>query len=356
MREPVAKHLPAAAIVVLLAGCSDGAGGLAGAGFADTCAIARQTVARGEALEVDYGFFADFNPLSYAAARNPASPEFNRPLGYEPSLVAAVETFSRGQLVFNPLGIGNPFAGIWLKAAESAYDVVGGGITSLPERMLDDSGREAVRFGTGHVNFRQSLLVNADSTIARHGDLNNLHVVGLLRGTTGEARLLELTGIVDAGGHVAAGTVVVLEDSIMLVAGEPGDADAFRITSAGSSAAIATRTQLLPVNVDQPAVRYYGNEGEQIQALQAREVDAVARGEIGNLIAVRENPDAFRVTAVDTTATERGAFSYAATPAGDALREKMDAVILCLTDDGAVGISDWLDDRTVFARRAETLR
>ena len=62
-------------------------------------------------------------------------------MGDEPDLGAAVETFSGGRLSFNALGIGNPFSGIWLKAAQEPYGRVGGSITSLPERTRDAQGR-----------------------------------------------------------------------------------------------------------------------------------------------------------------------------------------------------------------------
>ena len=56
--------------------------------------------------------------------------------------------------------------------------------------------------------FRQSLLVRAEDAerIQDYTDLTRDVRVGVLRGTTGEARLLQITGIVDANGVVAAGT------------------------------------------------------------------------------------------------------------------------------------------------------
>jgi len=46
------------------------------------------------------------------------------------------------------------------------------------------------------------------------------------------------------------------------------------------------------------------------------------------------------VTAFDDSAREHVAFSYPATPDGDRLRETVDAVVRCLTDDGAVGFAE----------------
>ncbi len=87
------------------------------------------------AIRVNYGFYTDFNPMSYSIAS-----AVHQPMGYEPDLVAAIATFSKGRLSFNMLGIGNPFSGIWLRAAQEPYDTVGGGITALPERTRDANG------------------------------------------------------------------------------------------------------------------------------------------------------------------------------------------------------------------------
>ena len=55
-------------------------------------------------------------------------------------------------------------------------------------------------------------------------------------------------------------------------------------------------------------------------------VDAIARGEVGNLMAARAR-SGLRVTAFDDTGREPVAFSYPATPDGDALRGAVDGVI-----------------------------
>ena len=64
------------------------------------------------AMEVNYGFYGHFEPVSYSAVPLPFYLSFHQPRGYEPDLVAAVETFSRGKLSFNTLGISNPFSGM----------------------------------------------------------------------------------------------------------------------------------------------------------------------------------------------------------------------------------------------------
>ena len=294
--------------------------------------------------------------MSYASTQDETDPAFNRPLGYEPDLLAAVDTFAGNGMTFNPMGIGNPFSGIWLKSAQDEYDIVGGGITALTQRTLDESGREAIRFGVGHVGFRQSLLVRASSEITGHDDLTSDHRVGVLRGTTGEARMLVLTGITNADGVVQAGTRVTLEDGSIIVAGAAGTPEELRISAASSSEAVATRSRLSPATANEPQVLYLASEEAQLAAVADGSIDAVARGEIGNSLAASEMPG-LRVTAIDTSATERGAFSYPATPAGDELRQVVNAVVTCLTDGGRIGILEWLQsDGSVFQDRALFLR
>ena len=321
-------------------GCR-GPGGADGAAAA-ACQAAQRMLADFPAKSVNYGFYTDFNPVSYASEQ--------QPMGYEPGLIAAVETLSRGRLRFNRMAIGNPFSGIWLKAAQEAYDVVGGGITALPERTLDADGRQAIRFGVGHISFQQSLLVHAESSIETHADLTSAHRIGVFRGTTGEKRLLELTGITDAEGFLLAGTEVTLAGGEVLTAGAPGSASGLRIAAGAGSAAIAERVRLTPPG-NKPALVYFDSEDAQIQAVLDGAVDAAARGTLGNLIAARD-PN-LRVTAIDAAGNELGAFSYPNTRAGDALRVTMNAAVSCLTANGTIGFGEWLDSGgAVFAERA----
>ena len=322
---------------------------------AAACEAARETLADFPAMRVNYGFYADFKPVSYSLVPVPLYLSFHQPRGYEPDLAAAVETFSRGRLSFNTLGIGNPFSGIWLKAAQEPYDMVGGGITALPERTRDADGRQVIRFGVGHISFRQSLLVRSESVINQHDDLTSEHRVGTFRGTTGEKQLLELTGIIDAVGFLRAGTRVQLAGGTLLTAGPPGSESALLIAASTGSAAIATRVRLTPPGDDQPEVLYFDSDGEQTSALLEGAVDAVAGDEFGNRFTARDTPG-LRVTAI-VESNERGAFSYPDTPAGDALREAMNAAITCLTANGNIGFAEWFDsDGTIFATRAEEWR
>ena len=329
-------------------GCGGGSGSTDGS-TAAACEAARKTLTDFPAMRVNYGFYTDFNPVSYSVTQGSAA---HRPMGYEPDLVAAVETLSGGRLSFNALGIGNPFSGIWLKAAQEPYDMVGGGITALPERTRDAEGRPVIRFGMGHISFSQSLLVRAASAIERHDDLMSEHRVATFRGTTGEKRLLELTGIIDTAGFLRAGTRVLLAGGTLLTAGPPDSETALRIAAGTGSAAIATRVRLTPPGDDQPEVLYFDSDGEQTSALLEGAVDAVAGDEFGNRLTARDTPG-LRVTAI-VESNEQGAFSYPDTPVGNALRATMNTAIACLTANGTIGFAEWFDSGgTIFAQRAE---
>ena len=156
-----------------------------------------------------FGFYAYFEPVSHSADRDPGSPGFHDHRGYEADLLSALETIDGAGLSFVRREIA-AWDDFWLLPAGPDYDMVGGGITVLASRTRDAAGNRAIVFTGGHIRFRQSLLVRATDArrLARYEDLDGSHRVGVLAGTTGEARLLHLTGIADAAGILAAGTRV----------------------------------------------------------------------------------------------------------------------------------------------------
>ena len=107
---------------------------------------------------LNLGFYAYFAPVSYSEAEDPSSPLFNVHKGYEADLLAAMETMDNPELSFNRRAIAQ-WDDIWLQAATPQHDIVGGGITILDSRTRDAQGNEAVTFTSGHIKFRQSLLV-----------------------------------------------------------------------------------------------------------------------------------------------------------------------------------------------------
>ena len=296
------------------------------------------------------GFYAHFAPISYSADEDPASAAFNTHLGYEADLLTALEAMEGAGLTFSRTAIAE-WDGIWLKSAESAYDIIGGGITILESRRQDATGMPLVTFTSGHIKFRQTLLVRAEDAerLSTHGALNSEARVGVLPGTTGEARLLQLTGLADADGVLLSGTRVETREGTVIVDGTA----AYTITAAGASPNLAGRHHLYPPTETMPQVIYLGEvsgESELLEALVAGRIDAIARGESGNQEAAHASHGELVVTAFDEQ-VEYGGFTLALEDADLAacIDEKLDY----LTDNKNIGYGEWLQDPLVFMKRAK---
>lgn len=302
----------------------------------------------GDDRTLNMGFYAYFAPVSHSADENPDSAGFNTHLGYEADLLTALEAMDDG-LSFNRHAIAE-WPGIWLKSAGDEFDIVGGGITILDSRTRNDAGDVAVAFTNGHIAFRQSLLVRIGDAerLASHDALTSNVRVGALAGTTGEARLLQLTGLADDNGVLAAGT------RIETGAGEvvaDGSAE-YTITAAMASPLLEGRRHLYPLDASMPQVVYLGDEmGERelLEALANGDIDALARGEIGNTDSAQESDGIFAVTALDD-AVEYGGFTIAA--ADTDLLASLNEMIDYLTDNRRIGYAEWRADPTVFIQRA----
>ncbi len=321
------------------------------AGLATACATPREPAVSNICGEADrtlkLGFYAHFRPISYSADESPTAPDFNVHRGYEADLLTAVEAMESPKLSFDRRGIAL-WDGIWLQSATPQYDVVGGGITILDSRTRDAAGREAVAFTNGHIHFRQSLLTRPEDAarLAAYADLTETVRVGVLAATTGEQRLLEITGLVDATGALAAGAAVTTPQGRLVA---DGSSD-YTISAAVTSPNLQGRTRLYPADAGQPQVVYLGaelGEAELLAALAAGEIDAIARGEIGNRDAA--NTGAFAVTALDDH-TEIGGFTLAAE--AKELRACLNERLDWLTDQRNIGYGDWLTDPAVFMNRA----
>ena len=155
------------------------------------------------------GLYAYFAPASYSESEDSASTQFKLHRGYEADLLTAVEAMEEPKLSFSQQGIA-PWEDIWLQSATDQYDVVGGGITILESRTLGAEGNKVVAFTSGPIKFRQSLLVRSEDAerLAGYADLTGDVLVAVLAGTTGEHRLLEIMGLVDANGALADGVRV----------------------------------------------------------------------------------------------------------------------------------------------------
>ena len=190
----------------------------------------------GRVLKV--GFYHDFAPVSFSADRDSGSAGFHQHRGYEADLLTALE--ATGAARFSRRAVGGAFAGIWLKAATPEYDLVGGGITIREDRIRDPRGQEVVVFTSGHIAFVQTLLVRAEDAgrFAGYRGLSPEVRIAAVPGTTGEERLLQLTGYVGPDGAVRPGTRVHLASGEVLGA---GGGERLAITAASSSPVLEDR-------------------------------------------------------------------------------------------------------------------
>ena len=304
--------------------------------------------AEGETL--NFAFYAFFEPVSFSANPDPDSADFHRHSGYEADLLSALEAMDGAGLRFNRIPIAD-WPGIWLLPATDDFDVAGGGITILDSRTRDADGSHAVSFTSGHIAFRQSLLVRAGDAerYATHDDLTSGARVGAITDTTGEARLLQLTGLADSEGALARGTQVVTASGTATADGT----GAYVITAAGSSANVDGRERILPPSPAMPEVVYFEAEAGMIDALADGSLDAVARGAVGNTEVAYSygGGGVLAVTALDS-AVELGGWALRA-DAGDliaCLNDKIDF----LTADRTIGYPEWRADPEVFLTRARS--
>ena len=315
---------------------------LAGESQADTCGDKDQ--------ELKMGFYAFFEPVSYSGNQDPTSTQFNVHKGFEADLLTGLEAIENPRLILSRRGIA-VWDDIWLLPAADQFDVVGGGITILDSRTRDEEGRNAVIFTSGHINFRQTLLVRFEDSerIASHADLTGAMRVGALAGTTGEHRLLELLGLIKEEGVLVEGARVDTPGGTLTA---DGTRDYF-ITAAGESPNLADRARLYLPGSDIPEVVYLGSdlgESELLEALADGGIDAIARGEIGNLDAARTWGEKFVVTALDDR-IETGGFAVAAddTDLAICLNDRIN----WLTNNRDIGYGEWLANPDVFQERAQ---
>lgn len=295
------------------------------------------------------GFYAHFAPISYSADEDSGSAAFNTHLGYEADLLTALEAMEGAGLRFSRTAIAE-WDSIWLKSAEPAYDIIGGGITILESRRQDATGMPAITFTSGHITFRQTLLVRAEDAerLSTHAALNSEVRVGAFPGTTGEARLLQLTGLIDADGVLLSGTRVETRDRTVVADGTA----AYMITAAGASPSLAGRQHLYPPTETLPQVIYLGDalgESELLEALRAGRIDAIAWGEIGSQNAAHASQGELVVTGFDGQ-IEYSGFTLALEDAD--LAACIDDKLNYLTDNKNIGYGEWLQDPSVFMKRA----
>ena len=296
---------------------------------------------------VTVGFYAFFELVSYSEDPDPASPGFTRHMGYEADLLTALEAMEEHRLTFVRQPVAD-WPGIWLLPATPEFDIVGGGITILESRTLDASGQRAIAFTSGHIAFRQSLLTRSQDAerFASYDNLTSDVRVGVLRGTTGEARLLRITGIANGDGVLARGTRIETPGGTVVADGTAR----YTITAASASTELERRTHIFPPSTAMPQVVYLGDvsgDEELLAALRDGTIDAVAWGEIGSGEAARAS--GFVVAEVDSLA-EYGGFALDVDNVEmlACIDEKLD----WLTGGRRIGYAEWRTDPGVFLARA----
>lgn len=309
-----------------------------------------------EGRMLNAGFYAFFAPVSYSRAADPAADGFHDHAGYEAALLDALEAMDGAGLQFRRRAIPD-WDGIWLQSAGSEFDIVGGGITILDSRTRNADGEQVIRFTNGHISFRQTLLVRTEDAqrLGSYEALGENDQVGVLAGTTGEARFLVLAGLADENGALAPGVRIESPHGTAVATGDPDDEE-FVITAARSADTdvMAHRARLAPPpGSGLPQVVYLGDElgeAELLEALRTGAIDAVARGEVGNQEAAHASDGAFAVGAVDVASMETGGFTLSVND--DALIACLNDKLDWLTDNRRIGIGAWLQDPAVFLQRA----
>lgn len=228
--------------------------------------------------------YAEFTPISYGDGE-----------GYEADLVRSIARSWDVEVTFTPTEV---FDGIWMLPSDPAQecDIAIGGITPTDERKA-----QGAVFSPTTATFSQSLLVRrADFDSGKITDYPSFAgtdmVIGVVPGTTGESYAQQ------------------------------------RAEEAG-----------LPPTV----LRQYPSEAELLVALRDGEIDAIARGQIGNEYQESQEPS---VVTIARRSFGEG-FAISVDPANAELQAALAQAIAQATKDGTVGYPEWLADPTVFDRR-----
>ena len=326
--------------------------GVAAAVLLAACAIASQGSAAQSCEVLDapltFGFYSDFAPVSYSENRLPGQPGYNSHRGYEADLLTALEALESPSLAFERRAIGywaERTPPIWLLAATPEFDVVGGGITIREDRTRSADGETAIGFTSGHISFRQSLLVRAADAhrLGNHAALTSDVKVGVVGGTTGEGRLLQLTGYTDENGVLKKGArLEIVADGTYK----------FVITPALQRVDLSARRFLHPPpDASSPEVIYLEHERALLAALEDGTIDAIARGEIGNDDAASESNGRFVLTGIDAESREAGGFAVDVDNAS--LLACLNERIPWLTAAGRIDYPQWRQNAGVFLERAK---
>jgi ABC-type amino acid transport substrate-binding protein len=233
--------------------------------------------------------YSEFKPISYGNGQ-----------GYEADLVRAIAKRWEVGVKFNPQDI---YEDIWLLPSKPNFscDIAIGGITPSPYRQ-----QQGAQFTVGNMFFDQSLLVRKkdyeSGRITSYGSFKNTSLkIGVVPGTTGERYA-------------------------MARAKENG----------------------LPSTV----FVQYASESQLLPALLKGNIDAIARGSIGNEYQAEKNNNL--ITIAKKNYNEE--FTFSVDPDNKELLEQINQAILVITDHNKIGYDQWDKNHTVFIDRVRNLQ
>ncbi len=262
--------------------------------------------------------------------------------------MTAIETMKGVNLSFEYSAI-DQWDRIWLKSAKPEFDMIGGGITALESRTMDAGGTKLIRFTAGHIRFHQSLLVRSEdkARLSSYKNLDNTTRIYAFRGTTTEAHLLKSTGLSTKDGRLAAGVKVITPNGTVVANG----GDDYFIAAHGASTILENRVSLHPPSSStMPVVIYDLGDTEPESALQAGRIDGIQSDEIENHLKAQNSDGALAISIVDG-GSEIGAFSVAVSDT--ALADCLNEAVEWLTEYREIGYAEWVEDSSVFLKRAE---
>ncbi len=325
------------------------------------CLVLFFTLISFNVIAKDYyvGFYSDFEPISYSVSRDPSSPEFNSPRGYEVDLLKAMQAIPHSEMTFKFHAI-KAWDNIWLAPVTNPkMDIVIGGITREDRRLLDDNGKVVVAVTHKTASFKQSLLVKTKNATAikSHQDLTCAYLIGAVKATTGEYRYLVQTRMINnlEQGLIKKGITVILEDKHYIIS--DGNLSIY-------DPKISTRTMLLPPNCSMPLTRYFVAEDSMIPALLADDIDGIARGYIGNKFVADKSNGTLTVTAIyslecpheTVTCNNKEEAVFFVKKNDTQLLAQLNKYIDYLTDNGKIDYDQWAKNNNIFMERAKAYK
>lgn len=227
--------------------------------------------------------YSEFRPVSYGQGK-----------GYEADMLRAIAKLWGVKIKFYAE---STYEGIWRLPSRvyNLCDISIGGISPTEARR-----QQAAVFSIPTMHFKQSLLVRAkdftNGFLRSYEDFKNSHrKIGVVPATTGEEFAYQ------------------------------------RAKAAGLSSSV---------------IVHYASESQLLPALKRGDIDAIARGEVGNEYQASIDSDVVVIAKKDFGE----GFSFVVNPAKPELLSALNSAINTVTQAGKIGFSAWLKNHDVFLR------